>query len=152
VDLLKGPRSPRKPGVQNLRNPLADAMEAILAAVFLDAGGSGGSGLARVLELVETRFMGEIRRAYVGVWESRDSKTTLQEKAATLALPPPAYELVERAGPDHAPLFTVRATLGVRDAVATAGTLKGAQAEAARALLKLLDSGKEGPGLTSPPS
>jgi ribonuclease-3 len=52
-----------------------------------------------------------------------------------MGLPPPAYELVARSGPDHAPSFSVRVTLGERVAVATAGTLKRAQTAAARALL-----------------
>ena len=120
------------------RNPLADAMEAVLAAVFLDAQAQGADPLATVLAIVERRCLEEIKQAFVGVWETQDSKTTLQERAAALALPPPVYRLMERSGPDHAPAFTVRAQLGGRSATATAGTLKGAQAEAARILLQSL--------------
>jgi ribonuclease-3 len=74
----------------------------------------------------------------MGIWEARDSKTTLQERAAVLALPPPIYELVARTGPDHAPTFTVTVRMGSSAATASAGTLKRAQAEAARALLNTL--------------
>jgi ribonuclease-3 len=74
----------------------------------------------------------------VGIWETRDSKTTLQERAAAMALPPPVYELLQRSGPDHAPSFTVQVRLGERTATATAGTLKRAQTEAARLLLEAL--------------
>jgi len=74
----------------------------------------------------------------VGIWETKDSKTTLQERGAVLALPPPTYELMERTGPDHAPSFKVRAALGDHEAIASAGTLKRAQAEAARLLLGIL--------------
>jgi len=138
VMLGRGPRSPRKPGSVDLRNPLADAVEALLAAVFLDVRAGGGDAFGTVLAIVERRFLGEIREAYLGIWEAKDSKTTLQERAAALALPPPVYQLVERAGPDHAPTFTVQVTLGGQSATAAAGTLKRAQTEAARALLAAL--------------
>jgi ribonuclease-3 len=57
-----------------------------------------------------------------------------------MTLPRPVYELLQRSGPDHAPSFTVRVSLGERAATATAGTLKRAQTEAARALLLTLSS------------
>ena len=137
VELVRGPRSPRKPMGTNQRNPLADAMEAILAAVFLDVREQGGDALGTVQAIVDRRFQEEVREAFMGIWEARDSKTTLQERAAAMALPPPVYELVERTGPDHAPTFVVRAVLGERSATASAGTLKRAQTEAARELLSM---------------
>jgi len=136
LTLVRGPRSPRKRGAVELRNPLADAVEALLAAIYLDASACGEEALAVVLAIVERRCLAEIQRAYPGVWETRDTKTTLQERGAALALAPPRYELVERAGPDHAPSFTVRVTLGAWEATATASTLKRAQAEAAGRLLQ----------------
>ena len=139
VTLALGPRSPRKAGAVNLRNPLADSMEALLAGIFLDARARGEDPLATVMAIVERRCLPEIRRAYPGVWEAKDTKTTLQERGATLALPPPVYELLERSGPDHAPVFTVRVKLGAREATASAGTVKRAQAEAARILLQVME-------------
>jgi ribonuclease-3 len=141
LPLETGPRSPRK-AQGGARNALADAMEALLAAVFLDLQAQGKAPFDEVLALVERRFLPQIRAAYVGVWEARDSKTTLQERAASLALPPPQYEVLERAGPDHAPTFRVRAILGALRAEATAGSLKRAQMEAARLLLEEMS----GPG------
>ena len=140
VRLARGPRSPRKHGAVDLRNPLADAVEALLAAVFQDATAAGEEALGTVLAIVEARCLPEIQRAYPGVWEARDPKTTLQERGATLHLPPPVYELVTREGPDHAPVFTVRVTLGERQASASASTLKRAQAAAAGVLLSALDA------------
>ncbi len=137
VELERGPRSLRRTSA-NLRNALADAMEALLAAIFLDQQGSGGNPLDTVLPIIEHRFLEQIRAAYVGVWEKLDSKTTLQERLATLGLPPPRYDLTERAGPDHAPTFTVKATAGDFEATGSAGTLKRAQMEAARILLEAL--------------
>lgn len=138
LELARGPRSPRKATPASLRNPLADAVEALLAAVFLDVQAQGGDALGTVRAIVEARFLAEVQGSYLGVWETRDSKTTLQERAAALGLPPPVYQLLERAGPDHAPTFTVQARLGERSATAAAGTLKRAQAEAARSLLESL--------------
>jgi ribonuclease-3 len=138
LELGRGPRSPKKPGAMDLRNALADAVEALLAAIFLDVQAQGGDAFGTVREIVERRFLAEVQRAFMGVWEDRDAKTTLQERAAAMALPPPAYELVEKAGPDHAPTFTVRVSVGERVATGVAGSLKRAQAEAARALLGAL--------------
>lgn len=138
IELGRGPRSPRKAGAVDLRNPLADSVEALLAAVFLDVQAQGGDALGTVRAIVEDRFLRDVQEAYLGIWETKDSKTTLQERAAALTLPPPVYELLQRSGPDHAPSFTVQATLGGHSASATAGTLKRAQTEAARALLRSL--------------
>jgi len=135
IELGRGPRSPRQPGAVDLRNPLADAVEAILAAVLLDVQAQGGDAFGTVQAIIERRFLQEVRKAYLGIWETKDSKTTLQERAAAMTLPPPVYELVQRSGPDHAPSFTVQVHVGERTASATAGTLKRAQTEAARALL-----------------
>ena len=140
IELGRGPRSPKRPGSVDLRNPLADAVEALLAAVFLDVRAQGGDALGTVQAILERRFLAEIQAAFVGIWETRDSKTTLQERAAAMALPPPAYVLLERSGPDHAPRFTVQVTLGEHAATASAGTLKRAQTEAARVLLRSLES------------
>jgi len=138
IELGRGPRSPRKPSAVDQRNPLADAVEALLAAVFLDVQARGGDAFGTIQAIVERRFLGEVQDAFVGIWETRDSKTTLQERAAAMALAPPVYELLQRSGPDHAPSFTVQVRLGERTATATAGTLKRAQTEAARLLLEAL--------------
>ena len=135
VELGRGPRSPRKPGAVDLRNPLADSVEALLAAVFLDVQGAGGDALGTVQAIIERRFLKEVQGAYLGIWEAKDTKTTLQERAAAMNLPAPVYELLQRSGPDHAPSFSVQVSVGERRASAVAGTLKGAQSEAARALL-----------------
>ena len=138
LTLGTGPRSTKKEAVGGGRKPKADAMEAVIAAVFLDARNADQDPLATVSRLVASRFLPSIRQARIGVWEEGDSKTTLQERTANLALPAPTYELIERGGPDHAPIFTVRVRAGTLEAVATASTLKRAQVEAAREILKHL--------------
>jgi ribonuclease-3 len=137
-----GPRSTRRDAGVSLRKPMADVMEALIAAMFLDARHAGDDPHAAVSGLVEARFRPAVIQAFIGIWQERDSKTTLQERAAALSLPPPVYELMEKGGPDHAPVFTVCVRAGGQEATATAGTLKGAQAEAARMILKEINTWK----------
>lgn len=117
--------------------PLADALEALLGAVFLDA---GGEGFAAVQTLIESRFGTAIREAEEGLWIQADPKTTLQERAASLGLPKPVYTLLSQEGPGHAPRFRTRAEVGDQRAEAEGGTRKAAEAEAARLLLDRLVS------------
>jgi ribonuclease-3 len=81
---------------------LGDAMEAVIAAVYMD----GGIDPARALIL---RFWGE--RLAGQQTAPRDAKTALQEWAQARSMAPPTYEAISRTGPDHAPVFTIRATL-----------------------------------------
>ena len=75
---------------------LADVCEAILGAIFLDAGFSAARAI------VETHF----RPAEPGATpRGRDAKSTLQEWAMSRSLPIPVYDVAERTGPDHAPHF-----------------------------------------------
>lgn len=144
LSLTTGSRAPRQPGA--LRKPLADAVEALLAAAFLDAEGSGTDGLQTVMEIVARRHLEAIRLAHLGMWKHGDSKTTLQERAAALGLPAPRYEQVSRAGPDHQPTFQVRVSVGGLQADASAGNLKQAEILAARELMDLLERTEPGPG------
>lgn len=115
--------------------PMADALEALLGAVYLDGGPDGFQAVAR---LVEARFGTAVRNAHEGLWAQADPKTTLQERAASLGLPMPAYTLLSQAGPDHAPRFRVQAAIGDRRAEAEGSSRKGAEVEAARELLSQL--------------
>ena len=114
--------------------PMADALEALLGAVYLD----GQDGFAAVMRLAEARFGAAIRAAHEGLWAQADPKTTLQERAAHLNLPKPVYTLLSQAGPDHAPRFRVQAAVGPRTTEAEGGSRKSAEVEAARQLLKQL--------------
>jgi ribonuclease-3 len=120
------------------RKPLADAVEAILAAVFLDCQETGQDGMAVLIRLVEMRFLDTVRSAPIGIWEAHDPKTTLQERAASLGLPHPTYTLLEQKGADHAPRFRVRVLIGTLAAEAEERTRRGAEALAAAGLLEQL--------------
>jgi ribonuclease-3 len=118
--------------------PLADALEALLAALYLDAEGSGEDAAARVRALVELRFIASVREADQESWTRMDPKTHLQETVARLGQPPPVYTLEGRTGPGHAPLFRVRVSVGPLHTEAEGPTRKGAEGDAARRLLDLL--------------
>ena len=110
---------------------LGDAMEAVIAAVYLD----GGLEAARALIL---RAWGERIAAVQAV--GRDPKTALQEWAQARGLPPPAYLDLDRQGPDHAPVFSVEARLeDGRSAEGRAASKRAAQQAAAEALLVLVE-------------
>jgi ribonuclease-3 len=111
---------------------LADALEAVIAALYLD----GGLDVAR-------RFVRDAWRSRIeaGGAAPQDAKTRLQEWAQARGMSTPTYTLVRRAGPDHAPDFTVAVELasGVTGE-GHATSKKQAEQLAATALLAELDS------------
>ncbi|MER2607044.1 MAG: ribonuclease III [Siculibacillus sp.] len=77
---------------------LGDIAEAVIAAIYLDAGFAPASAF---VERLWTERMMSARGPL------RDAKTTLQEWLQGKGLPAPVYRLVSRSGPDHDPLFTI---------------------------------------------
>ncbi|MDX2287804.1 MAG: ribonuclease III [Hyphomicrobiaceae bacterium] len=98
---------------------LADAMEALLAAVFLDGGFAKARGLVRLLWGPHIEG--------VPATATQDAKSALQEWAQGRGLPLPSYREVGRAGPDHAPSFEAE----VRIATLTPERGQGASKRAA---------------------
>ncbi|TJZ92689.1 ribonuclease III [Paracoccus gahaiensis] len=131
-EVLKLGRSEMLSGGRRKEALLADAMEAVLAAVYLDAGFEA----ARAVVL---RHWGP-RLAQVA-HDSRDAKTALQEWAQAQGMPPPVYEQTERSGPDHAPVFliTVRLEDGRHAQAQGTGTKRSIEQAAAQALLDRLE-------------
>jgi len=135
-------RGEEKSGGRGKTALLVDALEAILAAVYLD----GGFEVAR--DFVLRNIVGpELERMerQGGSLPLTDFKSALQEAVQGLGLPQPAYVLVEEAGPEHSKTFTVEARLSTksgRDAEfvgrAQGSTKKTAEQDAARQLLTLL--------------
>lgn len=106
---------------------LGDAMEAVIAAVYLDA----GYDVARALVL---RLWGA--RIAAAREQGRDAKTALQEWAQARGQNPPAYVDIAREGPDHGPVFLVEARLDDgRSAEGRAASKRAAQQKAAETLL-----------------
>ena len=78
---------------------LADTMEAVIAAVYLDAGMEKAAAL---VDLAMGTYEG-------GVQADRDAKSALQEYLQALGEDAPTYEIIGQDGPPHARLFTARA-------------------------------------------
>jgi len=129
--VLKLGRSEMQSGGRRKEALLADAMEAVIAAVYEDA----GFDVARAVVLRHWRArIGAVKQ------DARDAKTALQEWAQARGLPPPAYVETARSGPDHAPEFTIEVRLESGAATsATAGTKRQAEQAAATALLKQVE-------------
>ena len=114
-------------------NLLADALEAVIGALYLD------QGLAACAYSIE-KLWGE--RITTLSRPPQDAKTALQEWAQARGLDVPAYDIVNREGPDHAPQFEVEARLSDgRSARASASNRRAAEKEAARTLLRQLERG-----------
>ncbi len=137
-EVLRLGRSEMLSGGRRKEALLGDAMEALIAAVYLDQGFDAARAL--VLRLWQSRIA---RAESVG----RDAKTALQEWAQARAMPPPSYEEQGRTGPDHAPVFTVTVRLASGEAEsAQAGTKRAAEQQAAQALLARLQADGPLPG------
>lgn len=118
-----------KRGVSTQANVLADAMEAMIGALYLDA------GLEGVRQFIRRVFAGAVQDQAA---PPKDPKTALQEWALKRALPLPLYEILERSGPSHAPQFVVRVSVGEVSATASAGAKRVAEQKAAENLLGTL--------------
>ncbi|MGH7048420.1 MAG: ribonuclease III [Stellaceae bacterium] len=113
---------------------LADACEAVIAAIYLDAGFAAAAGFVRRLwqPLIDETPT-----------PPRDPKTALQEWAQARGRPLPVYELVATTGPDHAPRFTIAVRVAGREAeTASAGSKRAAEAGAAALMLARLTTGE----------
>ncbi len=131
-EVLKLGRSEMMSGGRRKDALLGDAMEALIAAVYLDAGFGPARDL--ILRLWGTRI-GEVEA------DARDAKTALQEWAQARGFAPPAYVQVGRDGPDHQPIFTVEARMETGEATqATAGSKRQAEQAAAKALLARMET------------
>src|SRR5271169_1657626 len=113
---------------------LADAFEAVIAALALDAGLDAARAIARRL------FAGDIASLDLGGLHRLDPKTALQERAQAEGRSLPLYRLVEESGPPHDRRFAYEVTYG--DGISARGegnSKKDAQRAAADALLERLD-------------
>ncbi|SIS80529.1 ribonuclease III [Paracoccus saliphilus] len=134
-EVLKLGRSEMLSGGRRKEALLADGMEAVLAAIYLDAG------------------FDSARKVILRLWadrldsiddDPRDPKTALQEWAQSQGMGPPAYEQTKRGGPDHAPVFfiTVRLADGQSAEASGAGTKRSIEQAAAQILLDRLEGRK----------
>lgn len=113
-------------GTRGSASVLADAMEAVIGALYRDGGLSAANAVVRRLWAPLASARGT---------PPKDAKTALQEWAQARALPLPAYRMVARTGPDHAPRFTVEVTVRGHDPVRAEGGSRRAAERAAAAVL-----------------
>ena len=125
--VLKLGRSEMLSGGRRKEALLGDAMEAVIAAVYLDAGFEAARDV--ILRLWGARVTAVEA-------DARDAKTALQEWAQGRGLPLPEYVEVRRSGPDHSPQFEIEVRVKGQAVMRGAGGSKRlAEQAAARALL-----------------
>jgi ribonuclease-3 len=106
---------------------LADAIEAVLGAVFVEAGFDAARAVVRKLWMERLAVLPDV---------SHDAKSALQEWAQGLGLSLPIYVEIERSGPDHAPRFRAEVRiLGRKPAQGEGASKRAAEQSAAMALL-----------------
>lgn len=111
---------------------LADAFEAVIAAIYLD------SDIKTVSKWIVSKLEGEIKLAVEGK-SGKDYKTLLQEKVQKHNHGRVTYEIVEEKGPDHAKTFCVDVLVDeVRIASGSGTSKKDAEQAAAGEALKIL--------------
>jgi ribonuclease III len=144
-EFLRLGRGEEKSGGRHKTALLVDALEAVLAALFLDRG----------LEATRQVVLREIlqpeleRLAHSGsALPLTDYKSALQEKLQAAGRPQPVYVLVGEHGPEHRKVFTVEARLRPSGAHtgsefvgrAEGSTKKNAEQDAARQMLEHLSA------------
>lgn len=126
-------------GERDRKNVLADAMEAVFGAVFLDA------GLDACRVLTQKLVSGVVAKLVDSGGIRRDAKSRLQEALQASGKAPPRYDVVSTEGPPHARSFVVHAVIvqpGQPDLIAegTGRSKKLAEQMAASKALDLLES------------
>nr|WP_244156292.1 ribonuclease III [Desulfonatronospira thiodismutans] len=116
---------------------LADTLEAILGAVYLDSGYDGA------FECIAALFEDFIPDRVEALPVSKDFKSRLQEKTQGLFRARPVYTLIDSYGPEHEKIYRVQVELPDGTGIeAMAGSVKKAEQKAASKALEYLDSVK----------
>ena len=123
-------------GGRNKKAILADALEALFGAIFVDR---GYEAVQRFVEGVMTTSIDEAIRG-----QSKDYKTIIQEYAQKYLKEMPAYELDRAEGPDHARIFWVSCRIAKHHYGPCSGSTKkeAEQIVAQEAYARIKDSSK----------
>ena len=108
---------------------LADSFEAVIGALYLDA------GLKKTAKWVTALFKDEMLKDKA---PPSDNKTELQEWVQGKGMPLPKYKTVSVEGPDHNPTFTIEVSANGFKAEGSGNSKRSAEQKAAKALLKEL--------------
>jgi len=127
----------RKTGGYRRESILADALEAIFGAVYLDAGFDAAT------KTIEQAFGARLHE-FPDVDELRDPKTRLQEWLQARQMGLPSYELVSVTGEAHRQQFEIRCSVIDIDTCTSGNgtTRRNAEQQAATSMLKELTKGK----------
>ena len=104
-ELLLLGRGEELTGGREKSSVLADALEAVIGAVYLCA------GMDKVMELVDRHFQ-EVLEGVADGRSGYDYKTALQEGVQTKLRQAPRYRVVSESGPDHEKIFEVEVSIG----------------------------------------
>jgi ribonuclease-3 len=126
-------RGEEKTGGRFKQALLADAYEALIAAIYLDGGLDAAEAFLR--RELKTAIDAGAARNFVG----QDYKSALQERVQALGRPLPEYRIAGEAGPDHRKVFSVEVVVDGEVLGAASGRAKKeAEQEAARMALERL--------------
>jgi ribonuclease-3 len=129
-------RGEEKTGGRNKPALLADAYEALIAAVYLDGGLEAARGFVR-RSLVEGAITVEAERL-----GHTDHKSALQEFLQSRGMSPGAYHVIAETGPDHQKTFRVEVRIAGQVSAAGCGKTKK-EAEQSAAIAALIQLGAE---------
>lgn len=124
----------KKTGGHRRESILADALEALFGAVYLDA---GFDTARRII----CNAYGERLQALPEAVDLRDPKTALQEYLQARQLPLPEYRMEDVSGKAHQQTFIISCTVGDRQSTGSGGSRRDAEQQAAERMLAMLDSG-----------
>lgn len=143
-EALRLGRGEERTGGRSKTSLLADTLEAVFAAVFLDAG-----GIDRAREVILQHLAETIERVTQGSETHRDDKTRLQEILQAQRNVTPTYEVVGTEGPDHDRVWHVEVHGGAIRARGQGRSKKAAEQDAAGNALRLLEEA-QGSSLPTP--
>jgi ribonuclease-3 len=123
-------------GGRERKTTLADAVEALIAAMHLD----GGIEVARTF--VDAHILSRLENPNnIKAVELLNHKSVLQERTQALGLPVPHYSIVGSSGPEHAKIFTMEVRVGDKLVSRASGpSKKVASQRAAERLIEELDA------------
>ena len=117
---------------QNKNSLLANAFEALIAAIYLD------QGYAAVFDVIERHFKALLDEG-PQLSTGQDYKSRLQEALQSSGKVMPSYEVAEETGPDHDKTFLVVMRAGDLESQGLGKSKKNAEQDAARKALEILD-------------
>lgn len=135
---LRFGRGEEKTGGRRKKALLADAFEAVLAAVYIDG------GLCAAVEFVYRTLGDSLDEVTAEGAAAADTKTMLQERLQAEGRAAPQYKVIETSGPPHRRTFHVEARWDTGCVRAKGRSIKAAEVQAAKRALLVLDGDSVG--------